>query len=257
MIQIKINNFEGPLGLLLQLIERQEMDITQISLAKITDQYIDYIKSAENIKPDEMADFLVVAAKLLLIKSKALLPYLYPEEKQEIEELEQQLKMYKEFLQAAKEIDNIIRKKRFMFAKEFNRQFLLDNLFKISTILNEEGENLAGEINLTRSNFFSPPKRLTANNLFTEFSNLLKKIKPFQQLEEKTLAYTIKIEDKILAIEKMLIERIKFSFNKVLDDTTNKTEIIVSFLAMLELIKQRQIIVVQDDLFGEIEINKI
>ena len=96
---IKIDKFQGPLGLLLQLIEKEELDITEVSLAKISDQYIDSIKNTKNIDPGETADFLVIAAKLLFIKSKALLPYLYPEEEnEEIEELESQLRMYKEFL---------------------------------------------------------------------------------------------------------------------------------------------------------------
>ena len=118
MLNIKINSFEGPLGLLLQLIEKEEMDITQVSLAKIADQYIEYINEADNINPEEMADFLVVATRLLLIKSKALLPFLYPEEEEEIKDLEFQLKMYKEFLEAMKKIEALIGRKRFMFPRK-------------------------------------------------------------------------------------------------------------------------------------------
>ncbi|RLC38634.1 chromosome segregation protein ScpA, partial [Candidatus Falkowbacteria bacterium] len=75
-MNIKLEKFEGPLSLLLKLIEREEMDITDISLARVAEDYVAYIREVENINPEEMADFLVVAAKLLLIKSKALLPYL-------------------------------------------------------------------------------------------------------------------------------------------------------------------------------------
>ena len=96
-MNFKIDKFEGPLGLLLQLIEKEEMDITEISLAKIADQYIEYIRSYKGIGPEEMADFLVVAAKLLLIKSRALLPFLKGEAEEEIQEFEHQLRMYKEF----------------------------------------------------------------------------------------------------------------------------------------------------------------
>src|SRR3989339_2104859 len=111
-MNFKIDKFEGPLGLLLQLIESQELDITEISLAKIADQYIEYIRGDKGIGPEELADFLVVAAKLLLIKSRALLPFLKGEAEEEIEEFEQQLRMYKEFLAAAKKIEAIIGKKR-------------------------------------------------------------------------------------------------------------------------------------------------
>jgi segregation and condensation protein A len=233
MIQIKIEKFEGPLGLLLQLIEKEELDITEICLAKVADQYIQYIKLAVNINPDEMADFLVVAAKLLLIKSKALLPYLFPEEEKEIEEFEQQLKMYKEFIEATKKIEKMIGKKKFMFAREFNRQAILAN-----------------------AHLFSPPKNLKAEDLLMIFSDLILRLVPMEKLEEATLERKINIEEKILMIEQMLMEKIKFSFNKLMATAQNKTEIIVSFLAMLELIKQRTIVAEQGDLFTEIMVNR-
>ena len=233
-MNFKIDKFEGPLGLLLQLIERQELDITEISLAKIADQYIEYIRSYKGIGPEELADFLVVAAKLLLIKSRALLPFLKGEEEEEIQEFEHQLKMYKEFLEASKKIEAIIGKKRFSFAREFNRQAFLAS-----------------------ANIFSPPKNLTAVELETVFSEIIRNIKPAEQLEEKNMEQIVNIEDKILAIQQILLEKIKISFNHVLAGAKNKTEIIVSFLAMLELIKQKDITVVQGGLFEEIEINKI
>jgi segregation and condensation protein A len=233
MIQIKIEKFEGPLGLLLSLIEKEELDITEICLAKVADQYIQYIKLAININPDEMADFLVVAAKLLLIKSKALLPYLFPEEEKEIEEFELQLKMYKEFIEATKKIEKMIGKKKFMFAREFNRQAILAN-----------------------AHLFSPPKNLKAADLLMIFSDLIVRLVPMEKLEEETLEHKINIEEKILAIEHLLREKIKFSFNKLMASAKNKTEIIVSFLAMLELIKQKTIVAEQGDLFTEIMVNK-
>jgi len=99
MRDVSVEQFSGPFGLLLSLIESEKMDITEISLAKIADEYVTYIRGAQDIDPEELADFLVVAAKLLFIKSKALLPYLYSgEEDEEIDDLERQLKMYKEFI---------------------------------------------------------------------------------------------------------------------------------------------------------------
>lgn len=266
MINIKIEKFQGPLSLLLQLIEKQEMDITEISLANIADQYVEYIKKLEKINPvrykdkssggnnnyeisngvnpEEMADFLVVAARLLLIKSKTLLPYLYPEEEQEIDEFEQQLKMYKEFLEAMKRIEARIKKKKFMFAREFNRKAVLSLA---------QGADQSG---LPGTGFFSPPKKLSAKDLSSVFKEIIGSLEPEQKLEEKKLEHKINIEDKIIAIQKMLINRIKISFNKVLIDAQSKTEIIVSFLAMLELMKQKDIIVSQDRMFDEILINK-
>jgi len=234
MLDFKTEKFQGPLALLLQLIEKEELDITEISLAKIADQYIDYIKKSGQIDPEATADFLVVAAKLLYIKSKALLPYLYPEEDEEVEELEQQLKMYKEFLEAMKVIEAMIGKKKFAFAREFNRKALLNNL-----------------------NFFSPPKKLTKENMAAVFEELISIIKPQEEkLEEEKLERKINIEDKILSIQQILLEKIKINFSKIMEKAESKTEIIVSFLAILELIKQRNIFADQDDLFGEITINK-
>ncbi len=224
MIKIKLDKFEGPLSLLLRLIEKEEMDITEVSLAAVADQYIDYIRRSGQINPEEMADFLVVAA---------LLPYLYPEEEEEIEELEEQLRMYKEFLEAAKKIEKMVGQRKFMFSREFNRRILLTN-----------------------SHLFSPPPKLTARELKIIFVDLLARLKPPEALPEETLDHKIKIEDKILLIQKMLLERLRVSFSRVLSTAKSKTEIIVSFLAVLELMRQREVVLRQDNLFGEILIEK-
>lgn len=234
MLNFKIDKFEGPLGLLLQLIEKEEMDITEICLAKIANQYIDYIRSLREIEPEEMADFLVVAAKLLLIKSKALLPFLKGEAEQEIKEFEDQLRMYKEFLDAAKKLEAIIGKKRFSFAREFNRRAILAN-----------------------TNIFSPPKDLKVDDLFGLINEIIKNVKLPELLEAGSLEQTVKIEDKILAIQQILLNQIKVSFSRILVGERNKTDIIVSFLALLELIKQRDVAVVQGGLFGEIEVSRM
>ncbi|MFH1428060.1 MAG: segregation/condensation protein A [Patescibacteria group bacterium] len=231
-MDIKIDKFEGPLGLLLQLIEQEEMDITEISLAKIADQYVNYIRVTDKINPEEMADFLVVAAKLLFIKSKSLLPYLISDEDEDVVELEEQLKMYKEFIAATKKIEAMIEEKRFMFAREFNKKAML-----------------------VSSNIFSPPKNLKGADLEKFFKELIGKIKPREkELEKKSLEKKINIEEKISAIKKLLLGRIKFSFNKILKNSKSKTETVVSFLALLELIKQHEVMVSQAGIFKEIVI---
>ncbi|MBU1350116.1 segregation/condensation protein A [Patescibacteria group bacterium] len=232
MLQIKTEKFQGPLNLLLKLIEKEKLDITEVNLAKIANQYIEYIKKLTKIDPDDLADFLVVAAKLLLLKSKALLPYLCFEDEDETDELEKQLKMYKEFLQATEQIENIIKEKKFMFNREFDRkQFMLN------------------------AKIFSPPKKITKENLYLVFKEFIKQIKPIEEeLKEEKLEYKVNIEDKIWAIQQMLLEKIKISFNYILIKTKSKTDVIVSFLAMLELVKQQSIVVGQEGLFGEIMI---
>jgi len=229
MVEVNQEKFQGPLGLLLELIEQEELDITQISLAKIADQYVAKIKTMAAAHPDELADFLVVAARLLLIKSRALLPYLYPEEEEEIKDLEDQLRMYKEFLDAAKKIEALIGEKKFMFARVWNRQTLL-----------------AG------AHLFSPPKNLKSEELRMVFSDLVLRITPAEKLEEEELGRKIHIEEKIAQIQNMLLNRMNVTFSRLMAAAESRTEIVVSFLAMLELIKQCNISVEQVGLFEEI-----
>ena len=113
MYKIKLEQFEGPLDLLLQLIEKEDLNINQISLARIADEYINYVNSRKNIPLDELSDFLLVASKLLYIKSKSLLPYLeWNEAEDEAIELEEQLKLYREFLDASQKVESLIKQKQ-------------------------------------------------------------------------------------------------------------------------------------------------
>lgn len=234
MMKIKIEKFDGPLSLLLQLIEKEKLDITEVSLSQVANQFIEYIKKNENIDPEEIADFLVIASKLLLIKSKALLPYLYPEEEESIEDLEKQLKMYKQYLEAAAKVEKMLGKKKFMFAREFNRKAAL--------------------INKERS--FSPPSDISIEDLGSSMQELLERIRPAEAREEKSISDTLNIEDKISVIRDLISRRIKFSFQSIMKESRDKTEIIVSFLAMLELMRQREAVLVQNKLFSEIFIHK-
>lgn len=233
-MKIKIEKFEGPFSLLLKMIEQEEMDITQINLAAIADQYVEYIRNNKNIDPDEMADFLVIAAKLLFIKSKALLPYIYTDEEETDEEdLERQLKMYKEFIEATKKIEKMLGKKKFMFAREFNRK-----------------------VALAGTGSFSPPKKLVKEDLKEVFYDLLVRIKPAEKMEEDVIDNIINIEDQIMSIQKQVLEKVRVSFNRILRNAKNKTEVIVSFLAILEMMRQREVMLHQDELFTEIFITK-
>src|SRR3989338_9232980 len=146
MHKIKVDQFEGPLDLLLQLIEEEKLEVTTVSLAQVTEQYITVLnqRAKETVRPEELADFLVIAARLLLIKSRALLPFLHWGEEDEGEELTQQLKIYREYLQATKVVAGLISKKNFSFA----RQKLL----------------------VTHDVEFSPPPALTGHTLAKTFA---------------------------------------------------------------------------------------
>ncbi|PIT93998.1 hypothetical protein COU00_01410 [Candidatus Falkowbacteria bacterium CG10_big_fil_rev_8_21_14_0_10_43_11] len=229
-MNVKLQQFEGPLNLLLQLIEEQKMDITEVSLATIADRYVERVRQ-NGIEPEEIADFLVIAAKLLLIKSKTLLPYLLrDEEEAEIKDFENQLKIYKDFLDASKKIEGMLGERRFMFAREFNKKSLLEE------------------------KFFYPPRNVTTRVLQQAFKELVGRLRVEEKLGEDTLVKAINIEEKMSLIRELLMRLQNVRFGQVLENAATRVEIIVSFLAMLELIKQRTILVRQEELFEEIEI---
>ncbi len=226
MYKIKLEQFEGPLDLLLRLIEEEKLDITTVSLAKVTDQYLVYLDTLRNINAEELADFLVVAAKLLLIKSKALLPMLGPEE-EEID-LEKQLKIYKEYLEASKNIHKMIRKRRFSYVREASRSFM--------------------------EPIFSPPPNLDMKDLHKMMLSLLQKLEPLVSVPEDVIERTVSIQEKIDQIRNLIYANPQTNFRTLLDAAESKTDIIVTFLALLELIKQESIVVVQENIFKDITI---
>lgn len=230
MYKIKIEQFEGPLDLLLQLIEEQKMDITQVALSAVTGQYIAILDENKNIPPEELADFLVVAAKLLLIKSKALLPYLSSGEEDLGGELEIQLKMYQLFYEASKVIHKMILKKRFGYFRETSRLV---------------------------TPVFVPPENIKAADLSHFFRLTLKNIEPIVEIPREALHRTISIREKINQIKDFILKSEAMNFVQLIAKAKSRTEIIVTFLALLELVKQRDIAVVQEDIFSEITIKKI
>ncbi len=238
MMEVKVvcagltgEKFEGPLDLLLKLIEKDELDITKVSLAYIADSYIEYIKKSENIHPRDVSDFLLIGSKLLLIKSKTLLPYLYPDEEDEIQEFTDQLKMYKDFLRASEEINKVLEKGSVMIAREFNKAALLPDAK------------------------FSPPEKLKDTDMSQVFSSLLKTLRPMDKFKEKTLKPKMSLEERIVFIKKMILDKARVSFTRAVEESS-KTDVVVSFLAMLELEKQREVFIEQDCVFGEIIINR-
>lgn len=237
MMDFTTEKFSGPLGLLLSLIESEEMDITEIALAKIADEYVAYIRSANDIDPDEMADFLVVAAKLLFIKSKALLPYLYTkEDEEEVNDLEKQLRMYKEFVLASANIKEALSQKRFAFLppllKNRRQQFNVP-VFTAPTKINPE------------------VLRQVLESLLTSLEKQIEEKLPETRLEPK-----INIEDRIASIKEMLFAKMRINFSKLLSESQTKTELIVNFLAVLELAKQKELNFEQAELFSEIHITR-
>jgi len=227
-ITVKLEKFEGPLDLLLQLIEREDLPITEVSLSSVTDQYLRAIK-ATKVPSEDLADFLLVAAKLLLIKSRILLPQIDLGLEEEGIPLDVQLRMYKEFVEAAKIIDAKIKKKQFAFVREkppFQKGFF-------------------------------PPKTLTSEKMAAVFREIVKALEPVIALPKQALERAVSIQDKIARIRQLLSDRAQASFSSLLREAKNKTEVIVSFLALLELVKQKIVDVDQEKLFEDIEIKRL
>jgi len=235
-MKIKLEKFEGPLDLLLKLIEKEELDITKISLAAIADQYVEYVKQSDQISAGDVAEFLFIAARLLYIKSRALLPFLQldEEEEEDIEEFEKQLKIYKEYLEASRSMEDILSARRFSYVREFDKKSILNN-----------------------ANTFSPPSDLKQIDLKNAFESFLLKIKPVKKIREEVLEYKVSLEERIANIQKMFLNKVKTSFNKLIEGCTSRADVVVSFLAVLELMRQHEIVLDQEDLFGEITVSRI
>jgi segregation and condensation protein A len=228
MYKIKIEKFAGPLDLLLQLIEGKELEITEISLAEVTDQYLERTEKMKDKPAEELADFLVIAAKLLLLKSKAILPM--AEEEVEPDELEKQLKIYKEYYEASKVMDKMLKKENFSYSRE-------------KPPIKTEVE-------------FVPPKNVNRTVLKNAFLHLLKKLDPLMKLPKVAIEKTISLQEKIVSLSKAIKKFRTFDFSKLVKDAKSKTEVIVNFLALLELIKQENVHAQQEDLFGNIMVKK-
>lgn len=231
-VQVKLQQFEGPLPLLLQLIEQEKLSINDISLAAIAEQFLNYLSTVEEKYPDELADFLVVATKLLLLKSRTLLPYLELDEEEEEGSLEQQLKLYKEFLEASKVIQKWLDRHHVLYSRP------------PSTVA-------------AAHRVFSPPLSFRLERLPMMMEEILNDLRPVIALPRQTLERAISMQEKIQQIQQRLTGEISLSFKKLVQSGASRTEIIVTFLALLELVKQRIILARQDHLFSDIAIERL
>lgn len=230
-VKVKIEQFEGPLDLLLQLIEGQELDVTSLALANVTEQFLDYVKQLQEKDPTHLADFLVIAAKLLVIKSKALLPNLELgiEEEESAFDLTQQLIEYKKYKEAAKYL----------------------RLFDL-----KRNQSWTREPDFNDRITFVPDPEITPNILANSIRKLANELKEIIRLPQQVMAEVISITEKIEHIQKLIAEKVETSLASLIKDAKSKTEIVVTFLAVLELTKQRILTVEQSDIFSDIIIKK-
>ncbi len=229
---IKQEKFEGPLEVLLDLIEKEKLSITEVSLARVTDEYLAYVKGLGAIDPVELGEFLVVAAQLMLIKSRALLPSLALDEEEQgsIEELEQRLAEYQRMRGFARELKKLAEGGRHIFTRE----------------------SFAG-----MEPVFYPPPRMAADILRQAFASFLASLPKLEKLAEEKIKKIISLEEKISHIRLFLSETVERAFSELVKGAKEKVEVIVSFLAILELAKQKFLDLDQKKLFADIKIRKI
>lgn len=231
MYTIKNEQFEGPLDLLLSLIEKEQMDITQISLAKITGEYLDMIADIQGDSAD-LADFLVVAAKLLYIKSRSLIPTLATnEEEAEIDDLETKLRGYSQFKAAARHLEQVL--------ADENRSYT-------RRAKNETGVS------------FTPPANVDGNGLFALFQEIIGKIQEdVPEKAEMKAEPKVTLEEKRESIVRHLKQNGKASFRKILGTAKTKIDVIITFLAILEMVKQKEVRVEQTGNFADFTIMSV
>jgi len=230
--RVQLEQFEGPLDLLLSLIEEQKLDITRVSMAKVTDQYLAYIQQKEGgISLENLTEFLSVAAKLVLIKSKALLPLLEldAEEEGDIHQLEQQLAAFQKFKEAARRLGEIAQRDVHCFSREMFLGFSLP---------------------------FHPPRNVSQQTIMEAFGAIVRSIPLIEKLEERLVKAGISVEEKIRDIRMIIHQRVVLSFADIVRTAKDRVDIIVSFLALLELVKQALISVEQKTSFSDITMRR-
>jgi len=215
----------------LQLIEEKKLPINEIALAEVTEQFLKHLRRTENIQPEILADFLVIAGKLLVIKSRSLLPNLeLPDGEEDAgTDLTRQLMLLKRYREAVWHLRAFENKRRQSFARE---PFL--------------GEQV----------IFYPDPSLDLKALYAAAKKLSTTLAEIVKLPQHSVAEVISISEKIEHLQKTLTNRVHIALNDLLKNSKSKTEVIVTFLALLELIKQRVLSVEQQELFADIIIKK-
>jgi segregation and condensation protein A len=232
--KVKLEIFEGPLDLLLYLIKRDEIDIYDISIERITRQYLEYLQAFKELNIDVAGEFVVMAANLIYLKSRSLLPADQQPPDEEVDEddprwdLIRQLIEYKKFKEAAAQLH--------VRALEQERIFTRDGGSSIGTS--------------------DAPLRLAEVGIFqliNAFQNVIKRIDAREDLQE-IFGEHFTVSDKIDIILKRVAEGGSVRFSELFGDIASRVEIVVTFLALLELIRLKQVRAIQKSVFDEIEI---
>jgi segregation and condensation protein A len=219
--------YEGPFDLLLDLIEKRKVLVNEIALAQVTDEFIQHVRGHGNFPMEDVTNFIAVAATLLLIKSKSLLPdlTLSEEEETDIHELEERLVLYEKARDAARELSRIFG----------------------TSVMVAAGEK-APEV------FFAPSRDLSTTSLKEALSAALTALEKAEALPEVRVRPLISIEEMMDQLAKRVASAMTLSFREFAGSSKEKVEVIVSFLALLELVKQGAVEASQHASFEDIRI---
>ncbi len=222
--------YEGPFALVLELIEKRKLLVNDLSLSQVTDDFIAHVKGQAEFPMEDAADFIQVAATLLLIKSKSLIPdlELTGEEEEDVEDFKRRLIMYEKAREAARELSRI-----------YGRQVMVP-----------AGER-APEV------MFAPSKDATLPNLEKALADALTALEEVEKLPEARVRPMVTIEEMMERLLDRVQSKLSLSFKEFSGNTKEKVEIIVSFLALLELVKQGNVDAEQGEHFSDIRITDL
>lgn len=225
---IKAGSFEGPYDLLLDLIDKRKLSVNEVSLAQVTDEYVAFVRGHEAFPMEEAAQFIGIAATLLLIKSKSLIPdlELSTEEEEDVDDLTRRLALYEKVREARQEL-----------ARAFGTRVMVS----------------AGE--RAPEPFFAPARDLALPSLETALANLLANLeKSEEKLPEVRVRPLVTIEEMMDTLLVRVQRAMNLSFREFSQGAAEKVEVIVSFLALLELVKQGAVDAAQQGAFDDIRI---
>ena len=230
---IKTSGFEGPFGLLLSLVESRKLFINDVSLAQVTEDYLKYVNGFENLSPSEVSSFIVVAATLILIKSKSLLPNLNLtlEEEGDIHDLEDRLKLYEIFARLSENVKNM-----------FGKKIIFAPLDRKNSVL-----------------VFLPDEQITKDNMMMFARDALGRIPKKVSLPKIEVKKVLSIEEMINKLTERVQNSLQMNFKDFAGKATTREErvvVIVGFLAMLEMIREGLLNVMQENNFEDIIIEK-
>lgn len=219
---VEQESFSGPLKVLLGLLDQKELEIKDVALASIADDYLNYLDQNE-VLTEEMADFLLIASRLIYLKSRELMPYLQiDEEDEQIASLEDQLRLYRMFIESAEKLESMFGSAAILHRRPF---------VKIKPVLK-------------RSEFVAP-ENATVDNLKNSFEWILKKLAPFFALQQASIERIKSVEERLGELRGAISSRAKMSFQDVIKGAQSKPEVVVSFLALLELVRRQVVKVSQ------------